>query len=273
MIGAIIGDVVGSRFEFKDHSGKNFELFVSGCVATDDSFMTLAIANSLLLAKGNYSNLESLAEYSMKKIAADHPKTGWGGNFYKWLFEGGTKTDSFGNGAAMRISPVGWVANSEEEVKILSKKVTIPSHNHPEGIKGAEAIAMAVYLARTGKDKEYIKSKMVEYYPHINNPKFNMNYLLTTYGYDEIGMWVTCQGSVPQAIVAFLEGNDFVDVIKNAVGMGGDSDTIGAMAGSIAEAYCGVPYELEQKALEYLTDDLKGIYYAFNTIKRGRTNR
>ena len=175
MIGAIIGDVVGSRFEFKDHSGKNFELFVSGCVATDDSFMTLAIANSLLLAKGNYSNLESLAEYSMKKIAADHPKTGWGGNFYKWLFEGGTKTDSFGNGAAMRISPVGWVANSEEEVKILSKKVTIPSHNHPEGIKGAEAIAMAVYLARTGKDKEYIKSKMVEYYPHINNPKFNMN--------------------------------------------------------------------------------------------------
>lgn len=273
MIGAIIGDVVGSRFEFKDHSGKDFELFVSGCAATDDSFMTLAIANALLLAKGDYSNLESLAEYSMKQVAQEHPKTMWGGNFYKWLFEGGTKTDSYGNGAAMRISPVGWVATSEEEVKFLSRKVTIPSHNHIEGLKGAEAIAMAIYLARTGKDKEYIKSKMIEYYPQIGDPKFNMNYLFTTYGYDKQGMWVTCQGSVPQAIVAFLEGNDFVDVIKNAVGMGGDSDTIGAMAGSIAEAYYGVSRELEDKALEYLSNDLKGIYYAFNIIKRVRANR
>ena len=273
MIGAIIGDIVGSRFEFKDHSGKNFELFVSGCAATDDSFMTLAIANALLLTKGDYSKLEVCAEYSMKKIAADHPKTGWGKNFYEWLFLGGTKTDSYGNGAAMRISPIGWVANSEEEVKLLSYKVTSITHNHQEGLKGAEAIAMAIYLARTGKNKEYIRSKMIEYYPQLSDSKFNINNLMVTYGYDDAGMWVTCQGSVPQAIVAFLEGNDFIDVIKNAVGIGGDSDTIGAIAGSIAEAYYGVPFELEEQALEYLTDDLKGIYYAFNTIKKSRTNR
>lgn len=273
MIGAIIGDIVGSRFEFKDHCGKDFPLFVSGCCPTDDSFMTLAVANALLLSKGNYDNLEALAEYSMKKIAKTHPSTGWGGNFYKWLFENGSKTDSFGNGAGMRISPVGWVANSEEEVKLLSKKITCVSHNHIEGLKGAEAIAMAVYLARIGKDKEYIRSVMATYYPQLNDKRFCIKNIMGHYGYDEGGMWVTCQGSVPYAIVAFLDGEDFIDVIKNAVGIGGDSDTIGAMAGSIAEAYYGVSLKLEEIALSYLSDDLKGIYYAFNTIKKSRVNK
>ena len=255
MIGAIIGDVVGSRFEFKDHSGKNFELFVSGCVATDDSFMTLAIANSLLLAKGNYSNLESLAEYSMKKIAADHPKTGWGGNFYKWLFEGGTKTDSFGNGAAMRISPVGWVANSEEEVKILSKKVTVPSHNHPEGIKGAEATAVAIFFARIGMPKDEIKSYIEKNYYKLD---FTIDEIRESYRFNE-----TCQETVPQALECFFESTDFEDAIRIAISLGGDSDTIGAIVGGVAEAYYGVPAYIKENAISYLDEQLYNVLKDF----------
>ena len=165
MIGAIIGDIVGSRFEFVEdgNRGKDFALFASGCRFTDDSLMTLAVARALLLSKGNYDNLGELTIRTMKDIAKPYPRIGWGGMFYKWLFERSVPYNSYGNGAGMRISPVGWVAESDEEVKILSKKITEISHNHPDGIKGAEAIAMAVYLARIGKDKSYIRERMSEY--------------------------------------------------------------------------------------------------------------
>ena len=273
MIGAIIGDIVGSRFEFIDHYGKDFPLFVRGCRFTDDSLMTIAVAKALFLSKGNYDDLGSTTAKIMKDIAKPYPDIGWGGNFYKWLFKGGAYTNSFGNGAGMRISPVGWVADSEAEVKLLSKKITEISHNHPEGLKGAEAVAMAVYLARIGKDKSYIRERLGAYYPVLNDKTFTIKSLIGSYGYDTLGGWVTCQGSIPQAIVAFLDGEDFEDVIRNAVGIGGDSDTIGAMAGSIAEAYFGVPFELEEKALSYLPDDLKGLCYAFETIKKKRVER
>ncbi len=271
MIGAIIGDIVGSRFEFTDHSGKDFPLFVSGCRFTDDSLMTLAVAKSLYLCKGDYSVLAKITIQTMKDIAKPYPLIGWGEKFYKWLTERTVPYNSMGNGAGMRISPVGWVADSEEEVKTLSKIVTEISHNHPEGIKGAEAVAMAVYLARTGRDKAYIRKRMGEYYPQLNDEKFSIKNIMGYYGYDSLGKWITCEGSIPQAIVAFLDGESFEDVIRNAVGIGGDSDTIGAMAGSIAEAYYGVPTELEEKALSYLPDDLKGIYYAFELIKKKPT--
>lgn len=267
MIGAIIGDVVGSRFEFAEHAGKDFTLFVSGCRATDDSFMTLAVANALLLCKNDYTNLSEIVTYSMRKIGNDHKNTMWGKNFYNWLFEFSPFNKSYGNGAAMRISPVGWVAKSVEEVKVLSRKVTMVSHDHEESYKAAESVAMAIYLSRIGKDKDYIKDVLIKYYPILSDKSFTIKNLIGTYGYDDMGNWVTCQGSVPHALLAFLEGTDFVDVVKNAVGIGGDSDTIGAIAGSIAEAYYGVPMELEDKALEYLSDDLKGIYHAFRVIK------
>ncbi len=270
MIGAIIGDIVGSRFEFEDHSGKNFALFASGCRFTDDSLMTIAVATSLLLSKGNYEKLGELTTRVMKDIAKPYPRIGWGGMFYKWLFERSVPYNSYGNGAGMRVSPVGWVAETEEEVKTLSKKVTEISHNHPDGIKGAEAIAMAVYLARIGKDKSYIRERMNEYYPKLKEKYFDIKNIMGNYGYDNWGAWVTCEGSIPYAIVAFLDGENFEDVIRNAVGIGGDSDTIGAMAGSIAEAYYGVPAELEEKALSYLPEKLQGLCHAFRTIKKER---
>lgn len=273
MIGAIIGDIVGSRFEWVDHCGKDFIMFTGECRATDDTFMTLAVANALILCKKDYTNLSDYARYSMKKVAHDHPNTGWGGNFYKWLFLNGPDENSYGNGAGMRISPVGWVAKSMKEVIDLTYKVTVISHNHEQGHKGALAISMAVYLARIGKDKDYIRKKLSKYYPILLEKTFSIENLIGKYGYDEAGNWVTCQGSVPQAIVAFLDGSSFEDVIRNAVSIGGDSDTIAAMAGSIAEAYYGVDKQLEEKALSYLSDDLLSIYHAFRTIKLKRNTK
>ena len=277
MLGAIIGDIVGSRFEFVEDGirPKDFALFHSSCRPTDDSFMTLAVAEALLLSNGDQERLGEQAISSMKKIAHRYPNTGWGERFHRWLFKDiYTKPyNSFGNGAGMRISPVGWVAESEEEVKILSRIVTEISHDHPEGIKGAEAIAMAVYLARIGKDKEQIRAKMQEYYYKLKDPLFTIKNIHGKYGYDEDGSWVTCQGSIPQAIIAFLDSDSFEDAIRNAICIGGDSDTIGAMAGSIAEAYYGVPYDIEDKALSYLSEDLLGIYYAFETIKKKRIRK
>ena len=277
MIGAIIGDIVGSRFEFvyDHHRDKNFALFAGGCTPTDDSFMTLAVAHALFIAKGDKAKLKEVIVPCMKAVAHDHPNTGWGGSFYKWLFkeENPKPYNSFGNGAGMRISPVGWVADSEAEVKALSQIVTEVSHNHPEGLKGAEAVAMAVYLARIGKAKKEIRARMQEYYPQLKDESFTIANIYGHYGYDIMGNWVTCQGSIPQALAAFLDSESFEDAIRNAVCIGGDSDTIGAMAGSIAEAYYGVPFEMEEKALSYLSYDLKSIYFAFDTIRKERVKK
>ena len=161
MIGAIIGDIVGSRFEFNedDDRGKDFAFFTGDCCATDDSFMTLAVAKALFLCKGDYSTLADKTVNCMRSVAQDHPNTGWGERFYNWLFNPSSSApiNSYGNGAGMRISPVGWVADSEEELKELCKTVTEITHNHPEGLKGAEAVALAVYLARTGADKDQLR--------------------------------------------------------------------------------------------------------------------
>lgn len=164
MLGVIIGDIVGSRFEFIEHSGKDFPLFTSTCHFTDDSLMTLAVAKALYLCKGNYENLGEVAKRCMVDIAHSYPNVGWGERFYKWLFVRQRRLNSFGNGAGMRISPVGWVADSEEEVRFLSRKITEISHDHPEGLKGAECVAMAVYWARTGKDKAFIRQGLSKYY-------------------------------------------------------------------------------------------------------------
>ena len=277
MLGAIIGDIVGSRFEFMDdvRRRKDFVLFTPSCTPTDDSFMTLAVAEALLLSKGDIERLKRQTVASMKKVAYRHPDTSWGERFYSWLFEESEPLpyNSFGNGAGMRISPVGWVASTEDEVRALSRTVTEVSHNHPEGLKGAEAVAMGVYLARVGKDKSEIRARLGEYYPQLYDDSFNIKNIHGRYGYDDEGRWVTCQGSIPQALISFLDSEGFEDAIRNAVSIGGDSDTIGAMAGAIAEAYYGVPFDMEEKALSYLSEDLLSIYYAFGTIKKKRTAR
>ena len=274
MLGAIIGDIVGSRFQFLDFKSKKFEFFEEHCVPTDDTFMTIAVAKALLLCRGDMDigKLKITTRRMMKEVGFAHKDTGWGGNFYKWLFEDLGHSESCGNGAGMRISPVGWVADSEDEVKKWSKAITELSHNHPEGLKGAECVAMAVYLARNGWDKSEIKNRLIkEYYPELEN--MTLDGIRPLYCVDDHGEWVTCQGSIPQALTAFFESTDFEDAIRGAISIGGDADTIACMCGAVAEAYYGVSRDMEEKALSYLSDDLLQAYYAFECIKRPRKRR
>ena len=252
MWGAIIGDIVGSRFEHKNCRSKDFMLFTAQNRFTDDTLMTLAVAKSLCgCGRRGDRVLRSEVIRCMRIMGAKYPDAGWGANFSRWLrSEDPQPYFSYGNGAAMRVSPVGEYARSAEEVKRLSRIVTGVSHNHPEGLKGAECIAMCVYLANNGVSKgDILKTVAAEYYPEISN--LSVKELSKTYMFDE-----SCQGTVPQAITCFLEGENFEDTIRNAISIGGDSDTVAAIAGSIAEAYFGIPEDMIEMAKIYLDDDL-----------------
>ena len=247
MLGAIIGDIVGSRFEHDNHKDKSFDLFADGCRPTDDSTMTLAIAQGILKCGNNWSQLPANAVISMRDLGRRYPY-GYGGRFLAWIHSSDPHPyNSWGNGAGMRVSPCGWAGVSLENALRLSDKVTAVTHNHPEGMKGARAITAAVYLARNGAKKEEIKKHIEENYYPLN---FTIHSIRPKYGFD-----VSCQGSVPQAIQAFLESDSFEDAIRNAISIGGDSDTIAAMAGSIAEAFYGIPPEIREAALQYLDED------------------
>lgn len=263
MIGAIIGDIVGSRFEHHNSKTKDFNLFSPECRYTDDSVMSLAICEALLACKGNYANLSEQAVRSMQQIGSAHPHRGYGGRFRKWLAsEDPRPYYSFGNGAGMRVSGCAYAGNSLDEVKELSRKVTVVTHDHPEGIKGAEAIAVAVYLARTGKTKDEIRGYINEHYYPMG---FTLDSIRAWYHFD-----VTSQGSVPHALEAFFESVSYEDAIRNAISLGGDSDTIAAMTGSIAEAYWGVPDAIREQALPFLDDQLRSILERFEAIWPGR---
>ena len=193
MLGAIYGDIVGSRFEFPSHRiDENFIMFQPGSHITDDSLMTLAVASALLATKDDRTNYKDILIRKMKEIAHKHPRVGWGSRFYQWLFtyEVPVPLNSFGNGAAMRISPVGWVCDTLEETIELSKLTTEITHNHPEGIKGAEATAVSIFLARNGASKEEIKAKMMEYYPELSTMTLQ-GLKDSGYGFDREGNWVT----------------------------------------------------------------------------------
>ena len=272
MIGAIVGDIVGSRFEFNNYRNKNFELFTGDCKVTDDSIMTLAVAKAVMEARRiresapdgcdseYYVAAERLAVKYMQQIGRKYPNCGYGGRFIHWVFSDTPQPyNSFGNGAAMRINPVGFAAETEEEVVRLSRAVTAVTHNHPEGIKGAEAAAMAIYMARKGCSKKEIRDRIVKDYYALD---FTIDEIRSTYEFNE-----TCQNTVPQAIEAFLEAESFEDAIRTAVSVGGDSDTIAAITGSIAEAYYGVPEDVKNRALTYLDVDLRNIleeWYSFS---------
>lgn len=256
MLGAIIGDIVGSRFEWHNHKSKDFDLFIYRCFFTDDSVMTLALAKAIYKCRDDYSGLSSMAIKEMRKIGQRYPTCGYGSMFSSWIFSNHPAPyNSFGNGAAMRVSSVGVVADSIEEVKDLSYKITSVTHNHPEGIKGAEATAIAVYLAKIGKTipeiREYIQSN---YYALDKT----LDQIRPTYHFDG-----SCQGTVPQAIEAFLESTSFEDAIRNAISIGGDSDTIAAITGSIAEEYYGIPASMRDTAKSYLDDELLKILETF----------
>ena len=257
--GAVIGDIAGSRFEHANHRSKDFELFGKESRFTDDTAATLAVAKALVEAGGGSDDeLRRAVVRDLCAVGRRFPYVGWGGMFRKWFSSDDPQPyGSFGNGAAMRVSPVGEYAASEEEVKRLSRIVTGVSHSHPEGLKGAECVALCVYLARTGADKEEIFRRVrKEYYPEIAD--ISCAELSENYFFD-----VTCQGSVPQAIRCFYEGTDYEDTIRNAVSVGGDSDTIAAVAGGIAGAYYGVPQRFIAVAALYLPDDLRAVAERF----------
>jgi len=256
MLGAIIGDIVGSIYEFDNYRNKNFNFFNPKCFFTDDSVMTVAIFDALCKCKGNYEKLEEYAIKDMQKYGKKYPNMSYGGRFALWLKSSNPYPyNSFGNGSAMRVSAVPYFANSIEEVKHLSKLVTIVSHNHEEGIKGAEATAVAIWLALNGKTKEEIKSHIEENYYSLN---FDYEELRKNYQFNE-----TCQQTVPQAIYCFLISDSFEDAIRTGISIGGDSDTLCAITGAIAEAYYGISAEFKEKALKYLDKHMLKRYNEF----------
>ena len=256
MIGAIIGDIVGSRFEWNNIKSKDFDLFTAGCFFTDDSVMTIAVADALIRAKGDFKLLPEYTVESMRRIGRPYPDCGYGGSFYHWMYSNDPKPYcSYGNGAAMRVSACGFMAKSLEEAIVLSEAVTGVTHNHPEGIKGAEATAVAIYLARSGYSIEEIQQRISTKYCPMD---FTLDEIRDTYEFNE-----TCQDTVPQALKAFFESLDFEDAIRNAISLGGDSDTLAAITGGIAEAYYGVPQGIKKKALKYLDKELLQIVERF----------
>ena len=260
MIGAIIGDIVGSVYEFDRIKTKDFTLFGDyhgeKCGFTDDSVMTLAVAKAILEARGDLTRLTETADEWIHELGHRYPACDWGERFRTWLFcDDPVPYNSFGNGAAMRVSPAAWAAGSQEEALAISDRVTELTHNHPEGMKGARATTACIYLARNGASKEEIRDHVRRYYYPLDQ---TLDEIRPDYYFNE-----TCQETVPQAIQAFLEAADFEDAIRNAVSLGGDSDTLAAVTGGIAEAFFGVPEDLRRRTEAYLPPDLKEILTAF----------
>ena len=247
MLGAIVGDIVGSIYEGKTIRTKDFELFTSKSRFTDDTVLTLAIAETIL-RDGNYSQ-------AIKQYFNRYPKAGYGGRFILWALANKVEPyNSFGNGSAMRVSPIAYAFDDLETVLQEAERSAAVTHNHPEGIKGAQAIAAAIFMARKNHNKSEIKSLIEQ--------KFAYNLSLDLNSVEPAG--ISCQSSVPQAIIAFLASTDFEDTIRNAVYIGGDSDTLTCMAGSIAEAfYGGVPEAIAQPALLKLDDFLRSVTVEF----------
>ena len=259
MLGALIGDTIGSVYEFHNIKTTEFPLFSTKSTFTDDSVMTMAVAEWLL--KGKERTMDDL-EDAMVSLARRFPNRGYGGGFYRWLFfpnelrsYDGQRSDglrhpygSFGNGSAMRVSAVGWFFDTLEETEFWAKKSAEITHNHPEGIKGAQATAAAIYMARTGSTKEDIREYIVSRYGY--DLSRTCDEIRPTYRFN-----ATCQETVPQAIVAFLESTDFESCIRLGVSLGGDTDTLCAIAGAIAEAFYGsIPEQIVKHEWELLPE-------------------
>lgn len=257
MLGSIIGDISGSIYEYNNVKTKDINLMEGMCFFTDDTIMTAAIAESLLEVGDNWSEdaLSGSFIKNLDKFGKRYPYGDYGGGFRNWLDSVDKKPyNSFGNGSAMRVSSVGWFAKSlEEAIEIaqISAKIT---HSHEEGIKGAVVTAGAVYLAKAKHSKEEIKEFIEKYY----DISFTLEEIRESYYYD-----VTCQGTVPQAMVAFLESESFEDSIKNGISIGGDTDTLCAITGAVAEAYYGISPEMRNYAYLYLTEDILKIVKDF----------
>lgn len=260
MFGAILGDIIGSPYEFdRGNKSKDFPLFSKHSTYTDDTVMTLAVATVFLKAPEGTTDewiLQELAN-SMRFWGRLYPHAGYGGMFYRWLFHPEYQAyNSFGNGSAMRVSSVAWLYDTMEAVRHAARLSAQVTHNHPEGIKGAEATASVIFLARTGHTKEEIRAYVEQEFGY--DLSRTCDEIRLTYRHVE-----TCMETVPEAITAFLEGDSFEDVIRTAVSLGGDCDTLGAIAGSMAEGFYGVPDALKQECYDRLPDFLAAVLRDF----------
>jgi ADP-ribosylglycohydrolase len=253
IIGAIAGDIIGSVFEWHNVKTVKFDLFCHESKFTDDSVLTIATMATILNQKG-YSETYQL-------FGRNYPHRGYGGNFKSWIHSENPKPyNSYGNGSAMRVSPVGWYANSLDDAMAEAQKSAEVTHNHPEGIKGAKSVAAAVYMARNGKNKNDIKAFITETFGYNLDRKIDD--IRPKYEFD-----VSCQGSVPEAIIAFLESTDFENAIRLAVSLGGDSDTIACITGGIAEAfYQDIPEYIRENVLNILPKQLISIIEQFSKL-------
>lgn len=259
ILGAIIGDIVGSRLEFKRNKEYNFELFAETNDFTDDTVMTIAVADWLISTPQPISN-DTLPTI-MRSWGKKYLWRGYGRMFHRWLvsdYEADQRPyNSCGNGAGMRVSACGYFATTLDEALDLAKLSAEVSHNHPEGIKGAQAIASAIYLARQQMHKDKIRTYIEQVFGY--DLSRTCDDIRPDYDFDG-----TCQGTCPEAIIAFLDSNDFEDAIRLAISLGGDADTLGAITGSIAAAYYGIPDKIARKALEYLPEDMIEVLNKFS---------
>lgn len=263
MYGAILGDIIGSPYEFTGgHKAKEFPLFVKDSTFTDDTVMTLAVAEAFM-----DSSKDSSDEWILKRLTIQmryygkkYPEAGYGHKFGRWLKSPYPKPyNSFGNGSAMRVSSAAWLFHDLETVRKMARLSAVVTHNHPEGIKGAEAVASAIFMARTDSTKAEIKSYIENHFGY--DLKRTCDEIRPSYQFEG-----SCQNSVPEAIIAFLESNGFLDAIRLAVSLGGDTDTQAAIAGSIAEGYYGVPEQLKAKCREYLPELLLQVLIRFENL-------
>lgn len=270
MYGAILGDMIGSPYEFDMGSKtKDFPLFSHYSQFTDDTVMTVAVANAFLntAPAADDDTIRLALVRSMHEFAARYPDAGYGARFGAWLFhEGSEPYNSFGNGSAMRVSAAAWLFDDIGSVRHAARLSADVTHNHPEGIKGAEATASAVFLARTGHSKEEIKDYIIQNFEY--DLSRTCDEIRPNYRHVE-----SCQQTVPEAITAFLEGEDFEDVIRTAVSLGGDCDTLTAIAGSIAEGFYGVPEGLKAECRNRLPEDLLQVLDAFDHFLKGSEHR
>ena len=262
MLGAIVGDIVGSIYEDHPIKTTKFPFWGKGCKITDDTVMTIACADALMETVGKGpKEVRGAVIRKMQYWGNKYPDAGYGYRFETWLKEDSPEPyHSWGNGSAMRVSAAGWLYSTIQKTTDHARYTAEVTHDHPEGIKGAESLAAAVFMLRNGKSKTEVKNYIRGVYGY--NFLFTLDDIRPQYGFD-----VSCQGSVPQAFVSFFESDDFESCIRNAVSLGGDSDTLAAMAGSLAEAHYGVPEDIGIKALSYLDEEMKEVYHKFTEMR------
>lgn len=264
MYGAIIGDIVGSRFEFdRGNKSREFELFGKGCEFTDDTVMTVAVAEALMDA-GKDADEKTIKEYlirSLKKWGQKYPDAGYGARFIDWVLSDDPKPyGSYGNGSGMRVSPAGWLYDSMERTREVARWTAEITHNHPEGIKGAESTAAAIFLARNGASQKEISDYIEDEFGY--DLSRSLDEIRPNYHHVE-----DCMETMPEAFECFLESESYESCLRNVMYIGGDTDTLCAIAGAIAEAYWGVPEELIKQAVIYISEDIEAVIERFYKLK------